>query len=157
MNLYFQLLSIVQLVLSYPVQNATIFDSLMTFYSLTGGYIKADGIEQFFVESGLIDDYHPNTNGWKKSKNWGTIHPFDTWHGISFPNIDEMHIELFDNQLRYKIPFEPLANLNLHKLDLYANNFNQSISSDIGLLNSLTHLQLSGNNFGGEHNTCFTM
>eukprot|EP00816_Leptocylindrus_hargravesii_P012141 CAMPEP_0196801142 /NCGR_PEP_ID=MMETSP1362-20130617/830_1 /TAXON_ID=163516 /ORGANISM="Leptocylindrus danicus, Strain CCMP1856" /LENGTH=237 /DNA_ID=CAMNT_0042171911 /DNA_START=91 /DNA_END=801 /DNA_ORIENTATION=- len=76
-----------------------------------------------------------NGNEWDNSTNWLSDAPVCQWYGIDCNNNDEViEIDMYSNNLQGSIPSEMRWLSNLERLDLPRNSLTGSIPSELGLL-----------------------
>ena len=92
-----------------------------------------------------------STNGPGWLSMWNLMQPINTWHGVNLNDEDRVDtLQLFFNNLNGSIPSE-LGNMSeLKELDLADNQLSGSIPSELGLLSRLTSLSLHTNQLSGS-------
>jgi len=104
------------------------------------------------IECEALVALYQSTNGagWYHNDNWLVTNTVDTWRGISIFSGHVSSIDLYNNQLNGSIPTE-LGNLsNLSGLDLGDNKLSGSIPAELGNLSNLEELYLGWNQLSGS-------
>ncbi len=121
----------------------------ITFFILIFSFFTAKAQVNTQDSLALLALYN-STNGANWKTTWNLNNPVSSWHGVDTANGRVVKLNLFFNNLNGSIPSE-LGNLSaLTNLNLFSDDLTGSIPPELGNLTALTNLNLSLNDLTGS-------
>ncbi len=131
------------------ISNGNNFDAPWEDFCSTGAGMCAPPCRQ--SDSLALVALYNSTDGANWTNSWNLSQPMDTWWGVTLDENGCVTVLFcYENELNGNIPPE-LGNLeNLTYLHMSGNQLSGNIPPELGNLSNLTHLYLSGNQFSGN-------